>query len=190
MSKNVLLTLFVTFVLYSSSSDDSWANFWKSLMVLLDQFPREVVFVAKILGADSCYCHSQITTTSPTRNSSPGPEKMSSFLGAQISPSYLPGKPIKFDPFSVATPNPYSSYSWAEMVLNPTLTPSTHSKIHPIKYQASNIEHCMINKNCRYIWSKLKLRKARNYPEIGWVKKGLYRAQFTNVKFAVHDKRH
>ena len=53
-------------------------------MVLLDQFPREVVFVAKILGADSCYCHSQITTTSPTRNSSPGPEKMSSFLGTKF----------------------------------------------------------------------------------------------------------
>ena len=90
----------------------------------------------------------------------------------------------------LANPWPYSSFNLAEMVLNPTLTPSTHSKIHPIKYQASNIEHCMINKNCRYIWSKLKLRKARNYPEIGWVKKGLYRAQFTNVKFAVHDKRH
>ena len=90
----------------------------------------------------------------------------------------------------LANPWPYSSFNLAEMVLNPTLTPSTHSKIHPIKYQASNIEHCIINKNCRYIWSKLKLRKARNYPEIRWVKKGLYRAQFTNVKFAVHDKRH
>ena len=90
----------------------------------------------------------------------------------------------------LANPWPYSSFNLAEMVLNPTLTPSTHSKIHPIKYQASNIEHCMINKNCRYIWSKLKLSKSRNYPEIGWVKKGLYRAQFTNVKFAVHDKRH
>ena len=64
-----------------------------------------------------------------------------------------------------------------------------HPKIHPVNYQASNIEHCIINKNCQYLWSKLKLRKARSDPEIGWIKKGLYRAQFTNVKLAVHEKK-
>ena len=113
---------------------------------------------------------------------------MFSFLGAQISMSYIPGKPIIFDSFSVATLNRYSSYSWVEIVLNPTLTPSTHSKIHPIKYQASNIEHCMIHKNCHYLSSKLKLGKARNDPELGWIKKGLHRAHFIHVKFTVHDK--
>ena len=49
--------------------------------------------------------------------------------------------------------------------------PCAYPKIHPVNYQASNIEHCIINKNCQYLWSKLKLHKARNDPEIGWIKK-------------------
>ena len=47
----------------------------------------------------------------------PGPEKMFSFLGAQISMSYLPGKPVIFDSFFVATINPHSSFSWSEIVI-------------------------------------------------------------------------
>ena len=58
-----------------------------------------------------------------------GPEKMVRFLGAQISQSYLPGKQIIFDPFSVARLKPYSSYSWAEITLNPTLAPFTHPTV-------------------------------------------------------------
>ena len=52
-----------------------------------------------------------------------GPEKILCFLGAQISTSCLPGKPVIFDPFYAAKLNPYSSYNWAEIVFNPTLSP-------------------------------------------------------------------
>ena len=61
----------------------------------------------------------EVATRSPrnTSNPMPGPEKMFSFLGAQISMSYLPGEPVIFDSFSVATINSYSSFSWAEIVI-------------------------------------------------------------------------
>ena len=77
-----------------------------------------------------------------------GPEKIFSFLGAQISTSCLPGKPVIFDPFYAAKLNPYSSYNWAEIVFNPTLSPSTHPMTQLGKNQLTNIEHYMLNRCC------------------------------------------